>query len=174
MSTGKTKAQKHLINENIPYKNILLIYEDNTSKEMSIDDAILLAKEKKMDLILINSSAPVPVVKIMDYGRFLYEQKRKNKGSKKNNVQIKTVTLKPKIDLHDLQWKSNQANEWLKDGDRVLLIIKAYGRMAMQVDLINLVFEKFCSLVVENGLPKSELKQISKIQFETYFFPHKK
>lgn len=97
---------------------------------MSSGDALKLAFEKDLDLVLIAPQAQPPVCKIMDYGKYRYEQARKEKESKKNQkvVDIKEIRLSLKIDKHDFETKGNHAIKFLKSGDKVKVSIRFRGR----------------------------------------------
>ena len=97
---------------------------------MSSGDALKLAFEKDLDLVLIAPQAQPPVCKIMDYGKYRYEQARKEKESKKNQkvVDIKEIRLSLKIDKHDFETKGNHAIKFLKSGDKVKVSIRSRGR----------------------------------------------
>ena len=94
---------------------------------MSIQDAQRVADEAEVDLVLIAPGAKPPVCRVVDYGKFCYEQKRKDKEAKKKQhvVEVKEIRLSPNIDTNDLNTKINAAKKFLAKGDRVKMI-KAY------------------------------------------------
>ncbi|GCE63761.1 translation initiation factor IF-3 [Candidatus Mycoplasma haematohominis] len=161
----------HQINERITCSPVLLVIPDGENKVVTIEEALDLAKQKNLDLVLINDKADTPIVKILDYGKFLYELKKQKSGNKKHTIKVKSVTVKPQISAHDIGWKADKAIEWFKLGDKVQFVVKAPGRMSERLDLINEVYDSFTKLVEEYGKPKEALKKISKIQYATYFFP---
>jgi translation initiation factor IF-3 len=91
-----------------------------------------MAEEKELDLVLIAPTAAPPVCKIMDLGKFIYEQQKKDKDAKKKQkiVNIKEVRLSPNIDEHDISIKANNARKFLLDGDKVKVTIRFRGREA--------------------------------------------
>ena len=97
---------------------------------MSLEDALALANEKKLDLVNISPNANPPVCKILDYGKYRYElQKREKEAKKKQKVtSVKEIRLSTFIEVHDIQVKANTAIKFLKDGDRVKVSLRFKGR----------------------------------------------
>lgn len=97
---------------------------------MSVTDALKKAQEMGLDLIEISPNAVPPVAKIMDYGKFQYTEKKKQKDSKSKmqNIEIKSIQVKIGTDEHDLLMKANKASEWLKEGHRVKFNLFLSGR----------------------------------------------
>ena len=93
---------------------------------MSKQEALQLAKERSLDLILITDKANPPVCKLIDYGKFLYQQKKKEK--KKKSSQVKGIRLRFNISPHDMKTRAKQAMEFLEDGDRVRIEMLLRGR----------------------------------------------
>ncbi len=114
---------------------------------MVLRDAIAMAESKGLDLVEIAPNAkPMPVAKIIDYGKFRYTQQKKEKDSKKAQVQIrvKEIKLKPNIDTHDLQTKLKHAREFLIKGNKVRVSIMFRGREMLHIDLGRKVVQQFC------------------------------
>ncbi|MFU0825704.1 MAG: translation initiation factor IF-3 [Clostridium sp.] len=90
------------------------------------------AEERELDLVMISPNAVPPVCKIMDYGKYLYEQTKKVKEAKKNQkvVNIKEIRLSPTIEEHDIEIKANRAKKFLQDGDKVKVTVRFRGREA--------------------------------------------
>ncbi len=97
---------------------------------MSSKDALAKATEKDLDLVLIAPNAKPPVCKIMDYGKFCFEQAKREKEAKKKQkiVEIKEIRLGLSIDVHDFETKGNQARKFLAGGDKVKVSIRFRGR----------------------------------------------
>lgn len=97
---------------------------------MSSKDALLLAEEKNLDLVKVAPQAKPPVCKIMDYGKYKFEQTKREKEARKNQhtVEIKEVRLSLKIDKHDFDTKVNNAIKFLKAGNKVKVSIRFRGR----------------------------------------------
>ncbi len=93
-------------------------------------EAMLVATEKALDLVEIAPTAKPPVCKLMDYGKFKYEQSKRDKEARKkqNIVEIKEVKLRPNIENHDFQTKARNAERFLNDGDKVKVTIMFRGR----------------------------------------------
>ena len=122
---------------------------------MSSRDAQLMANNKNLDLVKISPNATPPVCKIMDYGKYKYEQARKEKESKKKQkiVTVKEVRLRPRIEQNDLNTKANNAIKFLKKGDKVKVELRFRGRELGHKDLGKKVMLEFIELVKEFGEP---------------------
>jgi translation initiation factor IF-3 len=127
---------------------------------MSSKDAQKMAMTKNLDLVKIVSNAAPPVCKIMDYGKYVFEQAKKEKEAKKNQkvVSIKEVRLSAKIEEHDFDVKVKSAYKFLKDGDKVKVSIRFRGReMKYTSDGIE-VLKKFTDAVNEVGVSERQPK----------------
>ena len=122
---------------------------------MSAKEAQTIANNKNLDLVMISPNANPPVCKIMDYGKYKYEQSRKEKESKKKQkvVNIKEVRLRPGIEANDLNTKANQAIKFLKKGDKVKVELRFRGRELGHKDISKEVMLKFIDIVKEFGEP---------------------
>ena len=100
-------------------------------------DALTLAEERGLDLVEVAPNAIPPVCRIMDYGKFRYEQTKKEREARKNQkqVELKEVRLKPKTDDHDLDVKAKQARRFLLDGDKVKFTVRFRGREIFHPDI---------------------------------------
>ena len=120
-----------MINEQIRDKEVRLIGEDGEQLGIvSVKEALRLAEEAGLDLVKIAPTAKPPVCKIVDYGKFKYEQLRKEKEAKKKQkvVEIKEIRLSPNIDTNDLNTKMNAARKFITKGDRVKVTLRVRGR----------------------------------------------
>lgn len=129
----KVISKDFLINEEIREKEVRLIGSDNSQLGIvPTKEAMKMAEEKELDLVLIAPTATPPVCKIMDLGKFIYEQQKKEKEAKKKQkiVNIKEVRLSPNIEEHDIAIKANNARKFLLDGDKVKVTIRFRGREA--------------------------------------------
>lgn len=120
-----------MINEQIRDREVRVISEDGEQLGiMSAKDAMRLAREAELDLVKISPNAKPPVCKIIDYGKFRYEQARKEKEAKKKQriIEVKEVRLSPNIDTNDLNTKSNSARKFLEKGDKVKVTLRFRGR----------------------------------------------
>ena len=122
---------------------------------MSAKEAQTIANNKNLDLVMISPNANPPVCKIMDYGKYKYEQSIKEKESKKKQkvVNIKEVRLRPGIEANDLNTKANQAIKFLKKGDKVKVELRFRGRELGHKDIGKEVMLKFIDIVKEFGEP---------------------
>ena len=121
----------HQLNEEIRDKEIRVIGHDGAQLGiMSPATALELAIENDLDLVKISPNAVPPVCKIMDYGKFRFEQLKKEKEAKKNQhvVEIKEVRMSPNIDTNDFNVKVRSAQKFLKDGNRVKVTVRFRGR----------------------------------------------
>ena len=120
-----------MINEQIRDKEVRLIGENGEQLGiMSARDAMKLAEEAELDLVKIAPTAKPPVCKIVDYGKYRYEQIRKEKEAKKKQktIEIKEIRLSPNIDTNDLNTKVNAARKFLTKGDKVKVTLRFRGR----------------------------------------------
>lgn len=122
---------------------------------MPTKEAQGLANNKNLDLVLISPNAKPPVCKIMDYGKYRYEQARKEKEAKKKQktVNVKEVRLRPGIEQNDLNTKAKQAMKFLSKGDKVKVELRFRGRELGHKDLGKDVMLKFIEVVKEFGEP---------------------
>ena len=119
------------INEQIRDKEVRVIGQDGEQLGiMSSREALRLAEEAGVDLVKIAPTAKPPVCKIVDYGKFKYEQTRKEKEARKKQrtVEIKEIRLSPNIDTNDLNTKINAARKFIGKGDRVKITLRFRGR----------------------------------------------
>ncbi len=124
-------SKEALINEEIRDKEVRVIDADGTMLGvMSIDEAMDLANEKKLDLVNISPNAKPAVCKILDYGKYRYEMQKREKEAKKKQktTEIKEVRLSVFIEEHDIQVKAKTAGKFLKSGDKVKVSLRLRGR----------------------------------------------
>ncbi len=97
---------------------------------MNTRDAIQVAEEKKLDLVLVSPNAEVPVCKIMNYGKYKFEQAKKEKEARKKqkSFEVKEIRITPNIDVHDFEFKCKNARKFIEDGDKVKITVKFRGR----------------------------------------------
>lgn len=137
-----------MINEEIKSAVVRVINNEGKGlTEMSLKDAIALAEESEEDVICINDKDEIPIVKIADYGKFLYEKQKKEKDNKKKArlkaQDVKEIQIGDSIAEHDLKIKAKNADRILADGDKVKLVIRYKGR---SIRLINQGPEKLQAL----------------------------
>ena len=144
-----------MINEQIRDREVRVISEDGEQLGiMSARDAQKLAREADLDLVKISPGAKPPVCKIIDYGKYRYEQARKEKEAKKKQrtIDVKEIRLSPNIDTNDLNTKANQAKKFLSKGDKVKVSLRFRGREMAHLDvgreILNTFFEKLEEVAV--------------------------
>ena len=126
-----------------------------------IDDALRLARESELDLVEVAPMARPPVAKLMDYGKFKYENAQKARESRRNqtNTVIKEMKLRPKIDSHDYETKKGHVVRFLKAGDKVKITIMFRGREQSRPELGYNLLRKLAEDVDEFGFVESAPKQ---------------
>ncbi len=120
-----------MINEEIQEKEIRLIGEDGEQLGlMSSEAAMAIAEEKELDLVMISPAAKPPVCKIMDYGKFRFEQSKREKEAKKNQrvMDVKEIRMSPGIGENDFNTKLKNGQKFLTDGDRLKVTVRFRGR----------------------------------------------
>ena len=120
---------------------------------MSAAQANKIADEKNLDLVKISPTANPPVCKIMDYGKFRFDNAKKEKDARKNQkvADLKEVWLSMTIDTHDLETKAKQAAKFLSNGDKVKVSIRMRGRQQAHASLGVEVMNEFFSLIADVG-----------------------
>ena len=143
-----------LINDEIREKEVRLIDSDGAQLGiLSIEDAMAKAENKGLDLVLIAPQATPPACKLMDYGKYKFEQGKRDKEARKNQkvVNIKEIRISPSIDVHDFNTKVNQTVKFLKSGDKVKVTIRFRGRELHHAELGQELLGKFADAISENG-----------------------
>lgn len=149
------------INERIRFPQIRVIDTDGAQLGiMTPRDARQMAEEKELDLVLVSDKADPPVCRIMDYGKFKFEQEKKAREAKKkqHTSDVKEVKMRYKIEEHDYQVRIHQAERFLKDGDKVKATIMFRGREIQHTDLAEALLNRMATDLQEIG----ELQQAPK------------
>ena len=137
---------EHQLNEDIRDKEIRVIGDDGAQLGiMSAAEAQQLAYDKDLDLVKISPNATPPVCKIMDYGKFRFEQMKREKEARKNQhvVEIKEVRMSPNIDTNDFNVKLKNAQKFLKDGNRVKVTVRFRGREVAHTSIGEVLLKQF-------------------------------
>ncbi len=152
-----------MINEQIRDREVRLIGADGAQLGiMSSREAMRLAEEAGLDLVKIAPTAKPPVCKIVDYGKFKYEQVRKEKEARKKQrtVEIKEIRLSPNIDTNDLNTKVNAARKFLTKGDKVKITLRFRGREIAHMNNSKHILDDFAKsladIAVVEKAPKVE------------------
>ena len=149
------------INEDIRADEVRLIDEEGEMRGIvSLDEALAIAEEADLDLVNISPNADPPVCKILDYGKYRYEQQKKEKNAKKNQrvTEIKEIRLSASIENHDIEVKAKSAKKFLTDGDKVKVSLRFRGREMGYTQLGFDAMNKFAELVSEVGEIEKEPK----------------
>ena len=164
----KIASVNHEINEEIIDKELRVISDDGEQLGiMSAEEALKIAEEKELDLVKISPMAKPPVCKIMDYGKFRFEQAKREKEAKKNQrvMDVKEIRMSPSIGENDLQTKLKAALKFLADGDRVKVSIRFRGREMAHTNLGEQILRDFadkCSELANlDKQPKLEGRNMS-------------
>ena len=141
-----------LVNELIRFTEVLLI--DDKGQQLGVrsrDDALRIAESRNLDLLCVAPNAKPPVCKIINYGKYKFEQQKKLKEMKKNQkvVETKEVRLSPQTDIGDLKTKARAVEKWIKDGDKVKVTMRYRGRQLSHIDVGEDTLNKFLELVSE-------------------------
>ena len=163
-----TTISELFINEQIRDKEVRVIGEDGEQLGiMSAREALQLAEEAGVDLVKIAPTAKPPVCKIVDYGKFKYEQTRREKEAKKKQkvIEIKEIRLSPNIDTNDLNTKVANARKFISKGDRVKVTLRFRGREMAHVQsskqILDVFAEKMQDIAVVEKAPKLEGRNMS-------------
>ena len=138
--------QDLLINEQIRFKEVQVIDDQgNKLDKMSINDAMNLAMDKNLDLVLVSSNPTNPVCKLMDYGKYKFEQAKREKESKKKQktFELKELRVTPNIEEHDFNFKVKNAKKFLADGNKVKITVRFRGREVNYAKMGEEVLNKF-------------------------------
>ena len=142
----------HQINEEIIDKEVRLIGDQGEQLGiMSAAEALRIAEEKELDLVKIAPGSNPPVCRIMDYGKFRFEQTKKEKEAKKNQriVEVKEIRMSPGIDTNDFNTKLKNAQKFLSDGDRVKVSVRFRGREMAHTDIGATLLKDFAAQCAE-------------------------
>ena len=142
----------HQLNEEINDREIRLIGEEGEQLGiMSAAEALDIADERGLDLVKISPQAVPPVCKLMNYGKFRFEQSKREKEAKKNQhvVEIKEIRMSPGIDVGDFNTKLKNAQKFLTDGNRVKVSVRFRGREMAHTEIGKTLLEKFAEQCAE-------------------------
>ncbi len=158
----------HEINEEILDKEVRLIGDQGEQLGiMSVEEALRIATEHELDLVKIAPGSNPPVCKIMDYGKFRFEQAKKEKEAKKNQrvIEIKEIRMSPGIDTNDFNTKLKNAQKFLNDGDRVKVSVRFRGREMAHTEIGAVLLKDFANQCAEianmDKAPKLEGRNMS-------------
>ena len=143
------------MNERIRAREVRVI--DDAGAQLGVMapyQAIKIAKEQSLDLVEISPTAVPPVCKIMDYGKYIYQQNKRAHEAKKNQhtITIKEVKFRPNTDEHDYDFKKNNVLRFLKEGDKVKAVVAFRGREISHSEIGRKLLERLIEDVGDNGV----------------------
>lgn len=162
----RRREDAHRINDKITAREVRLVVEGEGAEVLSLDEALRRADAEELDLVEISPNANPPVCKIIDYRKFLYEQKKKQKElkSKQSKVVVKEIRFGPNTDDHDLNFKLNHARKFLSEGAKVKAYVFFKGRTIVFKERGEILLLKFAQELEDIGvleqMPKLEGKKM--------------
>jgi len=163
---NQKKEDLHRINGNIRAREVRLVGDNVEQGVYTIQEALRLADQLELDLVEISPTAVPPVVKIMDYQKFLYQQKKKQKEAKAKSVKVvvKEIRFGPQTDDHDFKFKLNHAKSFLEEGSKVKAYVFFKGRSILFKEQGEVLLLRFATELEELGkvdqLPQLEGKKM--------------
>ncbi len=160
------KEPEHRINHLIRVPQVRLVGDNVTVGIYPTQEALRIAQQQGLDLVEISPQADPPVCKVIDYNKFLYDKKRKEKEmkAKSKSAELKEIRFTPGTDDHDFDFKARHAENFLKEGNKVKAYVQFKGRAIMFKERGELVLLKFAERLAEfgqvEGLPKLEGKRM--------------
>jgi translation initiation factor IF-3 len=162
----KEQQQEHRTNQMIRVPEVRLVGDNIEPGIFSAADALKMAQEQQLDLVEISPGANPPVCKIIDYNKFLYDEKKKKKEmkAKSKTSEVKEVRFTPNTDDHDFEFKCKHAEKFLLDGNKVKAHVQFKGRAIMFKERGELLLLKFADRLKDvgalEGMPKMEGKRM--------------
>jgi translation initiation factor IF-3 len=162
----REETEQHKINGKITAREVRLVFEGEEPRVMPTSEALKLAEEQELDLVEISPNAVPPVCKILDYRKFLYNQKRKQKElkAKQSKVILKEIRFGPNTDDHDFQFKLAHARKFLEEGSKIKAYVFFRGRTIVFKDRGEILLLKFVQELADLGtleqMPKLEGKRM--------------
>ena len=150
-----------MINEQIRDREVRVVSADGEQLGvMSSRDAMKLAREAELDLVKIAPKAQPPVCKIIDYGKYKYEQSRREKEAKKKQktVEVKEVRMSPNIDANDLNTKVNNAKKFILKGNKVKVTLRFRGREMAHMQQSKHILDDFAEMLAEVAVVEKPAK----------------
>lgn len=160
------KEPEHRINNYIRVPQVRLVGDNVEIGVYPTSEALKIAQQLQLDLVEISPQADPPVCKVVDYNKFLYDKKRKEKEmkAKSKSAELKEIRFTPGTDDHDFDFKARHAEKFLQDGNKVKAYVQFKGRAIMFKERGELVLLKFAERLAEvgqvEGLPKLEGKRM--------------
>ena len=147
------------INSQIRAASVQLIDEEGKKLGvMSSKEALEIAEEKNLDLVMVSNNTDIPVCKIMNYGKYKFEQAKKEKESRKKQkvVEVKEVRITPGIEEHDFNFKAKNAKKFIQDGNKVKITVKFRGRELNYTKIGEATLNKFIEELADVAVPEKK------------------
>ncbi len=163
-----TIAKDMIVNDRIRANEVRLIGKDGEQiGVIQTKEAIRLAEESSLDLVLVSPNAKPPVARIMDYGKYRYEQQKKEREARKNQkiVNVKEIRLSPTIDDHDFDTKLRNARKFIEKGDKVKVSIRFRGRAITHKEIGRVVLERMAEAASDISVVESKAKMDGRSMF---------
>ena len=162
----KEQQQEHRTNHMIRVPEVRLVGDNLEAGVYSLAEALKIAKDQELDLVEISPGAVPPVCKIIDYNKFLYDEKKKKKEmkAKSKTSEVKEIRFTPNTDEHDFEFKTKHAEKFLLDGNKVKAHVQFKGRAIMFKERGEVLLLKFADRLKDvgalEGMPKMEGKRM--------------
>jgi len=150
------------VNEQINAREVLVIDADGTQLGvMKTEEALQLAREKKVDLVNVAPSARPPVCRLMDYGKHKYEQSKRDREARKKQklTTIKEIKLRPNIDKHDFEVKAKRSQKFLENGDKVKVTVMFRGREITHPEIAQRLCQQLAKDLADYSVVEKPAKQ---------------
>lgn len=151
------KKEEYLVNDAIRFPKVLVI--DSDGNALGVKDrreALAIAKEVNLDLFCISPNSTPPVCKVLDFGKYRYQLEKKRKENEKKQKamiqDLKQIQLSPVIDTHDIETKARHAVNFLRNGDKVKVIVRFKGRQMAHPEVGEEVMNRFIAMCSEVGV----------------------
>ena len=150
------------VNERIRVREIRVI--DDTGQQLGImppPQAVAIARQKGLDLVEISPTASPPVCRIMDFGKYQYQEQKRAREARKHQkvIEVKEIKFRPKVDEHDYQFKKKHIERFLEDGDKVKATIFFRGREMAHPEIGRRILERLIGELVEVATPETTPRQ---------------
>jgi translation initiation factor IF-3 len=150
------------VNERIRVREIRVI--DDTGQQLGImapQQALAIARQKGLDLVEISATAVPPVCRIMDYGKYQYQEQKRARQAKKHQkiIEVKEIKFRPKVDEHDYQFKKKHIERFLAEGDKVKATIFFRGREMAHPEIGRRILERLIDELADVAVPENNPRQ---------------
>lgn len=156
---GAITNQKYRVNDRIRVPEVRLIDQEGENKGVvPIEEAQTYARDVGLDLVEVAPNARPPVCRVMDYGKFMYEQEKKAKQARKSSkqVEVKELRLRPKTDEHHVNFKAKQARKFLEKGNKVRVRVLFRGRERFHGDIAREMLKEFAGQLSDVSIIEQE------------------